>query len=156
MGQLVDRDQEHLTLLKWAFYTLAGMGGLFSLFSLLYIGMGGLFLRAIPSPAGTDNGQRFAASFFLGIGIGFLLVGLTITFLTYFAGRNVAERRHRVFCLIVAGLWCLSIPFGTILGVCAILVLNRPSVVSLFENLAAPPALPHLPQSGPEPTERPY
>ena len=32
MGELIDRDQEHLNLLKWGYYVMAGMTGFFSLF----------------------------------------------------------------------------------------------------------------------------
>jgi hypothetical protein len=37
-----------------------------------------------------------------------------------------------VFCLVVAGVSCLFMPFGTILGVLSLIVLNRPSVKLLF------------------------
>src|SRR6185503_9557006 len=40
MGELVDRDQEHLRLLVWAHYIWAGTIGFFSLFTLIYIGLG--------------------------------------------------------------------------------------------------------------------
>ena len=33
--------------------------------------------------------------------------------------------------MLVAALLCLSIPFGTVLGICAIIVLSRPSVKAL-------------------------
>ena len=40
--------------------------------------------------------------------------------------------------MLVAALLCLSIPFGTVLGICAIIVLSRPSVKGLFEGQSAP------------------
>jgi hypothetical protein len=41
MAEMVDRDQEHLRLLKLGYYILAGMTCFFSLFALLYAGIGG-------------------------------------------------------------------------------------------------------------------
>ncbi len=147
MGELVDRDEEHLRLLKWAFYILAGMSAFFSLFSLIYIGMGGIFASGvIPVDQGPPDVARTAGLVFLFVGIGLLTLGLSGTFLTYLVGRSLGERRRRVFCIVVAGLWCLSLPFGTAIGVATILVLNRPTVKALFEGGAplssVPPSLP--------------
>lgn len=56
----------------------------------------------------------------------------TAAALLLFAGRFLSQRRHWLFCLIVAGLSCLNMPLGTVLGVFTIIVLNRESVKSLF------------------------
>lgn len=40
VGELIDRDQEHLRLLRLGFFVLAGFTSLFSLVSLFYIGLG--------------------------------------------------------------------------------------------------------------------
>jgi hypothetical protein len=147
VGQLVDRDQEHLTLLKLGFYLMAGFTGFCSLFSIIYIAMGGLFALGVTPPSGTGIDQHWVGLIVLGIGVAFLLLGLAITLLTYFAGRSLGERRHRIFCMVVAALMCLSIPFGTALGVCAIVVLNRPSVERLFNGQSVPPAIPPPPSA---------
>ena len=39
-----------------------------------------------------------------------------------------------MYCLVVAAIECLFIPFGTVLGVFTIVVLNRSSVRSLFRD----------------------
>ncbi len=142
MGQLVDRDQEHLTLLKLGFYLMSGFTGFCSLFSVLYIAMGALFMFGMAHPTGSAVDQRFVGLMIFGLGIAVLLLGLAFAFLTYFAGRNLGERRHRIFCMVVAALTCLSIPFGTVLGVCTIMVLNRPSVEGLFDQQTMPPPFP--------------
>ena len=49
-----------------------------------------------------------------------------------FAARYLQEHRRYMFCLIVAGLECVFMPFGTVLGVFTIIVLLRPSVRQLF------------------------
>jgi hypothetical protein len=37
-----------------------------------------------------------------------------------------------LYCLVVAGIECIFMPFGTVLGVFTIIVLMRPSVRNLF------------------------
>ena len=48
------------------------------------------------------------------------------------AGRSIKRRKRHAFCLVVAGLSCFFMPFGTILGVFSLIVLNRPSIKLLF------------------------
>ena len=38
---------------------------------------------------------------------------------------------HYLYCLVVAAVECMLVPFGTVLGVLTIIVLNRPSVKAL-------------------------
>ncbi len=147
MGELVDRDQEHLTLLKLGYYIMAGFNGFCTLFSLIYIAMGGVFVMGVARSTSSSGDPRFVGLLMLCIGVAFLLLGVAVTVLTYFAGRSLGERRHRIFCMVVAGLLCVSIPFGTVLGICTIVVLNRPTVERLFEAQSGPPAIPSAPSS---------
>ena len=134
MGELVDRDLEHLRLLKGGYYVMTGIMGFFTLFSLLYLGLGSAFASgAIPLTEGSTSDPRTMGMIFLVMGAGFLLIGLTITLLAFFTAHNLRDRRNRTFCLVIAGLSCLQIPWGTVIGVCTIAVLNRPSVKALFE-----------------------
>lgn len=48
------------------------------------------------------------------------------------AGRALAQRRRYTFCLVIAGVACMFMPFGTVLGVFTIIVLLRDSVKELF------------------------
>lgn len=133
MGELVDRDLEHLRLLKIGYYVIAGMTGLFSLLSLIYIGLGTVFASGvIPANNGDNGSPKIVGLIFLGIGVLVLLIGLTTAFLTYYAGKSLEERRRRVFCLVIAALCCFQIPWGTAIGVFTFIVLGRPSVRALF------------------------
>jgi len=62
-------------------------------------------------------------------------LGWTLAVCMLIAGRNLAKRRHHTFCLVVAAISCIFMPFGTILGVLTIIVLMRPSVKGLFEGV---------------------
>lgn len=56
------------------------------------------------------------------------------------SGWLIRERRGRVFSLIVAGLDCMCLPFGAILGVFTFMVLLRASVAELYDAMARPHA----------------
>ena len=140
MGELVDRDLEHLRLLKYGYYIMAGITGLFSLFSLIYIGIGTIFASGVV-PANNGSGDLRPMGFiFVGLGVAVLLVGLIGTVLMYLVGKSLAEHRRRVFCIVMAALCCLQMPWGTAIGICTLIVLNRPAVKLLFGD--APPSAP--------------
>ena len=144
MGGLVDRDQEHLRLLMWAYYIWAGTIGFFSLFALFYIAMGAMIASGgFPQPNVSGPDPRPFGMLFVGIGSAFLILGSTFAVLTFFAGRSIRDRRRRMFCMILAGFNCLQVPFGTAMGVCTFIVLNRPEVKLLFEH-PGPPAPPAM------------
>ncbi|MGB0776268.1 MAG: hypothetical protein ACPGUY_10510, partial [Akkermansiaceae bacterium] len=73
---------------------------------------------------------------FVVLGVVASLVLLVFAVLEFLAGQKIAERRWRVFCLIIAGVNCMSVPLGTVLGVFTIIVLLRPSVAAKFEQVA--------------------
>jgi len=71
--------------------------------------------------------------FYLFMGV-FLLTGLVLNVLS---GLFLLQKRNRLFSLIIGGLNCLQIPFGTALGVFTILVLSRDSVCQLYAGETA-------------------
>lgn len=128
------RDKDHLRLLSIFYFISAGLSGFFALFPLLYAVMGLMFL-SIPGKlqhaAGNPPPAVFGWALF-GFGIGLTILLLVFAAAKLLAGLAIRKRRHRVFVLIVAGFSCLSIPYGTLLGVFSFIVLGRPSVAALF------------------------
>ena len=59
--------------------------------------------------------------------------------LNLISGICLRARKGRTFSLVVAGLNCLHIPLGTVLGVFTIIVLIRDSVRELYAASGAPP-----------------
>jgi hypothetical protein len=49
------------------------------------------------------------------------------------SGLFIGRRKYRVFSLVVAGINCIHVPFGTVLGVFTFIVLLRPSVREVYE-----------------------
>ena len=140
----MNQDLEHLRLLSIFHYILGGIMACFACIPLIHVAMG-LFLMFAPAimeshshnPA-ANAPPAFLGLFFVILGGLFVLTGWTIAALTIFAGRNLARRRSHTFCFVVACILCLWIPFGTVLGVFTIIVLNRPTVKPLFDNPSAP------------------
>src|SRR5437867_39201 len=53
------------------------------------------------------------------------------------SGICIQTRRLRIFSLIVAALLCLMFPVGTILGICTLRVLSRPTADLLYRTSQA-------------------
>jgi hypothetical protein len=56
-------------------------------------------------------------------------------------GRFLAHRKYYMFCIVMAAVECLFMPFGTVLAVFTLVVLLRESVKRMFEanrTLASP------------------
>jgi len=134
-------DQEHLRLLSIAYLVSAGMSAFFSLFGLLYASMGAFMAALIaraPVKPGEELPPAFIAWFFGLFGLGMFSIMLGFGVLKLIAYRRLQQRRSRAFCMVVAGLSCIGVPYGTLLGVFTFMVLGRPTVVRLFEG--RPPA----------------
>jgi len=58
--------------------------------------------------------------------------GWIFAVIIFLTGRFLAKRKRYMFCLVIACVECLFMPFGTVLGVFTIIVLMRPSVKELF------------------------
>ena len=146
-------DEEHLRLLRIGYLTMGGVSAFTGLFGLFYVFMGAVMASAMrAAPKGpNDPSPEFFALIFVGIGLVFMLLAGSYAALAFLSARALRLRRSRTLCLITAGLSCLYIPFGTILGIFTFNVLGRPSVLPLF---VAPP-LPLSPPPSPPLPPRP-
>ncbi len=135
----MDKDKEHLRLLSIFHYVVGGIAALFSSVFIIHLIIG---IVAVVSPEsmadkdGTVPPVLFGWMFLL-FGSAAILMGWAFAICLIFAGRFLAKRKNYLFCMIIAGLSCLNMPFGTILGVFTIIVLMRPSVKELFESKPA-------------------
>ena len=131
------RDSEHLRLLSIFHFVVAGIALCGIAFLILhYLIMSNIFTNpelwksqknATPPPKAIF--EAFVWLYFFGAIV--LVVACSLNVLS---GLFLWQRRHRVFSLVVAGLDCLQIPFGTVLGVFTIVVLSRDSVQELYEG----------------------
>ena len=66
-----------------------------------------------------------------------VFMGWTIGGLTAYAGWSIHKRRRKVLIYIAAGLNCFFIPYGTLLGVMAIIVMSSPEARLEFQKATA-------------------
>ena len=127
-------DEQHLRILSVFYYVISGLGGLGACVGMFY-GVIGIVMTAGPDAMASNGSPPPAAIgwFLAGLGVFIVLMSAGFSVLDFLVGRFIARRTHRTFCLVVAGITCLSIPIGTILGVFTMVVLMRPSVRAMFQ-----------------------
>lgn len=151
--------RERLRLLAIGYYVKGAVGAVFISFLLLhfFVFLGFSFipesswnapakpvttarspavLRA-PAPGRVNQGPPVIVFRILAAGIGvIILLGWTFGALTVYAGCCVQKRNHRVFIFVMAGLNCVLIPWGTLLGIATFILLQTPVARREFGLLA--------------------
>jgi hypothetical protein len=131
----MSEDLEHLKLLSIFHYVLAGFTALFACFPVIHLSIGiSMLLGSFSSDYPTSGPPSFFGLMFVVIPAIFILFGWALAICIFLAGRYLSSKRHRLFCLVIAGINCAFAPFGTVLGVFTIVVLMRPSVKNLFSS----------------------
>jgi hypothetical protein len=137
MNDSAKTDTEHLRLLTIGYYVVAGLNFFFGLFPLIHVGIGlAMVTGKMPMGSGHAGAPFGPASFgwlFVAMGVIVILVAQTTAVLNLIAARSLAGRRRRTFCMIVAGLNCMSVPIGTLIGVFTFIVLGRENVRAQFD-----------------------
>lgn len=135
-------DEEHLKLLSLGYVISAVMTVFWSLFGLFYAAMGAVFVKMIASQkAAGGTGQPPPAFFgwmFGAFGLAMFVFAAVMAILKFRTASCLKRRKSRTFCMVVAGISCIEVPYGTVLGVFTFIVLGRESVMRLFESNAPP------------------
>jgi hypothetical protein len=140
MPEEIDRqsiiDEEHLRLLSLGYMVSASIGAFFAFIGLIYVLFGIVMSIAIahaPASAKASAPPPALLGWFLaGFGMVFVLGGVGVGFLRFWAARCVKKRKSRTFCMVIAAIGCLEFPYGTALGVLSLIVLGRESVKRQF------------------------
>lgn len=134
-------DEEHLKMLSVGYYVSGAISLLYALFGMLYAGMGGFMfgmMRSAGPAARAANGPPSEVVWiFVAIGTFATLVFGGMAVAKFVAASHLRKRTGRMFCMVVAGLSCLDIPYGTCLGVFTFMILERPSVAHAFRVQAS-------------------
>jgi len=135
MPEAFNEDERHLKLLSMFHYIVAGLVALFSCIFIAHLIIG---IIAIVSPQmfkGNDGSlpPPFFGWIFALIGGIAVLSGWVFAVCLILAGRFLARRKRYLFCLVMAGISCMFVPFGTILGIFTIIILQRPAVREQFK-----------------------
>jgi len=132
----MNKDEEHLGLLRIFHYVLAGMSALIALFPIFHMLMGlAMVSGLIPIEEGGDS-PVFIGWVLIGVSAFIMSLGMTYAGVIALGGRYIGRRKHYTFCMVAAGFACMMMPFGTVLGVLTIIVLMRESVKEMFDGPA--------------------
>ena len=134
-------DADHLKLLAIFHFVGAGLALLGLLFLFAHYSFMHFFLTNPKMLEGSKGGGPPPAEIFsilrwIYLFFGGWLVGCFS--LNVLAGFALRARKHRTFTLVVAGLNCVHMPMGSVLGVFTIVVLLRDSVRELYEKNPTP------------------
>jgi hypothetical protein len=129
-------DARHVRLLAIFHFVAAGLSLLKLLFLFLHFTVFSYFVAQPEffgtTPHGPPPKEMFALfSIFYVVGGIFILISLA---LEATSGYFLWHRKHRMFSMVVAGISCLSMPLGTVLGVFTLIVLMRSTVIELYES----------------------
>jgi hypothetical protein len=132
----MNKDLEHLKILSICHYVLAGLCVFPMIYGLIYMAFGLFFGAMLANAPNTKDGPPPAlfSGIFIGIGAIIFIFALTFGLLLFKSGRNLKANTSYTFCLVIAGISCIFVPFGTILGVFTLVVLLRDSVKQIFNG----------------------
>ena len=127
-------DVQHLKLLSVFHYVLAGITALMGCFPIFHLAIGIAVLTGHLDMHPNDPAEAATLGWVFTVGaVVIITLAWSIAIMMLCAGRSLQQRRRHTFCLVIAGLECLMMPIGTVLGVFTIIVLLRPSVRQLFD-----------------------
>ena len=140
--ELQQRDRDQVKLLAIFHFVFAGLGFL----GIGFLGLHYLIMHTVFSNPEMWKQQQhpppFSPQEFLNVFVWFYLFGgvllLAGIVLNALSGLFLLRKRNRTFSIIVAGLDCLQIPFGTALGIFTIIVLSRRTVSQVYEGQTGP------------------
>jgi hypothetical protein len=125
------RDLDHLWLLSIFHYVLCGITALFSCLPIIHLIIGVAIVSG-EFETSTPDSQYLGWGFII-FAVFFILVGWLFAINLFFAARFLTQRKHYTYCLVIAAVSCIFMPFGTILGVFTLVTLTKESVKRLFE-----------------------
>jgi len=128
------KDESQLNLISIFYYVVAAIAGLFSCMPFIHITIGIAMLSGVMDSSSGEAPPEFLGWIFIIVGALVVMMGFTYTVLLILTGRWLSQRRRYTFCIVMAGVSCMFMPFGTILGIFTIIVLSRPEVKALFSH----------------------
>ncbi len=145
---MTNRD-EQLRLLAIFHYVVGGLAAVFSFLPVIHLALG-IAMLVSPgnfSPTGQPASHLLFTWILIAIPALMIVAGLAFSACVLFAGRSLQTRTRYTFCLVMGGIECLFIPFGTVLGVFTLILLTQDEVKSLFYAKPSSTFTAHAPQS---------
>lgn len=132
-------DEEHLKLLSIFHFIFGGFAVLFSSMFIFHFAFLTAFLSNPKLFQSTKHPQMDEAAMqiiqLLSVLFGlFIFLGICYGICLIISGIGMRKRKWRIFSFVIAIPNILLIPFGTILGILTIFVLDRKSVITLYQH----------------------
>ncbi len=129
----VNQNEEHLRVLSYVHYVLGGLTALMGLVPILHLLLGlGLLTTSLAGQG--DPEASVVGVILVAVAGAAILLGVGLGAAQAYAGHCLSHHKNWTFCAVVAAVSCLMIPYGTILGVFTLIVLQRPPVKDLFAS----------------------
>jgi hypothetical protein len=132
-------DIKHLDLLSLFHYILGGITALFSCIPFVHVFIGlAMVSGKFFEEANGSGPPPFFGWLFVILGAVFILLGWCLAVFMVVIGKKLKSRKNRMFCMVVAGVECIFMPFGTILGVLTLIALSKDSIKAIFAKQINP------------------
>ncbi len=126
------QEKDTLHMLAIFHYVIAGLIALIACIPLIHLTIGiSLTAGAI---AGDEPVLGMVGTVFTLIASLIILIGWGLAFFIFQSGRNLDMQVKYQFCMIGAGVLCIFMPLGTILGVFTLVTLQDESVKAIFRS----------------------
>lgn len=134
-----DKLTDQINLLSIFHYVVGGILALFSCIPFIHVFMGlmivsGGFASNLESQ--TPPPDAWFGWIFVIMGSTFILLGWLTSIAVLIAGRKLRLRKNRTYCIVIAGIECMYMPFGTVLGVFTLISLTKEETKALFQSSA--------------------
>jgi hypothetical protein len=128
-----NEDAKKLDLLAVFHYVVGGIMALFSCMPFIHVFMGVMIIsgKFFGETEGTSPPTGFGWIFVI-MGSIFILLGWSASICIIIAGRKLKQRKSRIYCMVIAGIECMFMPFGTILGVFTLIALNKDPIKEAY------------------------
>jgi hypothetical protein len=126
-----ESDRNDLRMLATIYNILSILGCIMMVLVLIIFIVFGIIMIAGISSAGGGSASMVGL-IPIGMGLFVALIQGVGVFLGFFLSKCYRERQHWTFCFVMACLSLPQVPLGTLLGIYALMVLNRPSVQKMF------------------------
>lgn len=126
------RGEQHLGNLAIGYYVLGGLTIPVGLVFLTHVAIGIAMVNGSFPDTGANGPPAAFGWLFIGLGLFAMTVCVTMGILTIVAGRCLSQKKRLTFVYVIAGLLCMNMPFGTLLGVLTFVTLSNDDTRSLF------------------------
>jgi hypothetical protein len=130
----MNQEAEHLRMLAIFHYVVAGIACVISFIPTIHLAIGIAMVSGIFRTAKDPFPFEFMGWFFIVIASLVILCGLAFSICLFIAGRFLHKQTHYTYCLVMAAVSCIFMPFGTVLGVFTIILLMKENVKVMFQE----------------------